>query len=321
MTKLKEYKKYYKYALIGLLGIIILSLILWDRTPKYSWPDGMIVPKPSSKYGEVEKKLSGEVNATIYKVDSKIYTSYVKELQKGGFSIDEEVTGNWFEAYNDKGYKVRVSYYDNSNEMRLYLEIPIKLSNEDISNVKYIDLVPSINSDKVNIINQSDKYFDIYVGDYNLKKYSNYVNECINLGYDVDYDKSEKYFSAFDTSGNKVIIKYVGFDIIKISFEKSKDNNSNSSNTGNSESEPNYDFKELMDKYEEFFDKYIDFMKKYNNTEEITLDMINEYSKYLSEYADYMDKLSKAQPKDLNSADYKYYMEVYTRIMKKIADM
>lgn len=321
MTKSKEYKKYYKYALIVLLGIIIWSLILWDRTPKYSWPVDMIIPKPSSKYGEVEKNLSGEVNATIYKVDSEAFTSYVKELQKDGFSIDEEVTGSSFEAYNDKGYKVRVSHYNSSNEMHLYLEMPIKLSNEDTSNIKYIDLVPSISSDKVNIINQSDRYFDIYVGDYNLEKYSNYVNLCINLGYDVDYDKSEKYFSAFNASGDKVIIKYVGFNIMKISFEKSKDNNSNSSSTGNSGSETNYDFKELMDGYEEFFDKYIDFMKKYNDADEITLDMINEYSNFLSEYADYMDKLSKAQPKDLSSADYKYYMEVYTRIMKKIADM
>lgn len=317
MTKLKEYKKYYKYALIVLLGIIIWSLILWDRTPKYSWPDDMIIPKPSSKYGEVERNLSGEVNATIYKVDSEVFTSYVRKLQKEGFSIDEEVTGSSFEAYNDKGYKVRVSHYDSSNEMHLYLEVPIKLSDVDTSNVKYIDLVPSISSDKVNIINHSDKYFDIYVGDYNLEKYSNYVNECINLGYDVDYDKSEKYFSAFNTSGDKVIIKYVGFNIMKVSFEKSENN----SYTGNNESEVNYDFKELMDKYEDFFDKYIDFMKKYNDAEEITLDMINEYSKFLSEYADYMDKLSKAQPKDLSSADYKYYMEVYTRIMKKIADM
>lgn len=331
MIKLKEYKKYFKYVLAIILGIILWSLILWNRTPKYKWPEDMIIPKPYSKYGEVEKYLDGSVNASISKIDSEMFFEYVEALISDGFTIDKKTSNLSFEAFNNDGYKISVSFYDTSEEMTIDLDVPIVFNSTDISNLFNIDLVPEFNLEKVNIKYQRENSFDIYVGNYDLKAYSDYVNKCISKGYTLNFDRNERYFKALNSNGDILIVKYIGFNIIEIDFEKGETNSSsnviNSGNENNNKSENNNSnkvsttFKELMDEYEEFFDKYISFMKKYNSTENITIDMINDYSEFLKEYSDYMDKLSKAQPKDLTSEDYKYYLEVYTRIIKKIEDM
>ena len=331
MIKLKEYKKYLKYVLTILLGIILWSLILWNRTPKYEWPDDMIIPKPYSKYGEVERYLDGSVNASISKIDSEMFFRYVEALISDGFTIDKKTSDLSFEAFNNDGYKVSVRFYETSDEMTVDLDIPIVLYSADVSEVFNIDLVPEFNLEKVNIRYQRENSFDIYVGNYDLKAYSVYVSKCISEGYTLNFDRDERYFKALNSNGDTLIVKYIGFSIIEIDFEKGKTDGSNNviNNTNENSNKSETDkqnkvstsFKELMDEYEEFFDRYISFMKKYNNTENITLDMINDYSEFLKEYSDYLDKLSKAQPKDLTSEDYKYYLEVYTRVMKKIEDM
>ena len=67
--------------------------------------------------------------------------------------------------------------------------------------------------------------------------------------------------------------------------------------------------------------KYVEFIKKYNkNPSDLTLlakyaDMINEYSKQLDEFDKYDDT------HDLTSEESSYYLEVQSRVLKKLSEI
>ena len=79
-------------------------------------------------------------------------------------------------------------------------------------------------------------------------------------------------------------------------------------------------FKETMDSYEKFFDEYIDFIKKYSDNPD-DLSLLSEYVEYLNKYSEYISALSAIDSSTLTVADYAYYMEVYTRILKKLEEI
>ncbi len=80
------------------------------------------------------------------------------------------------------------------------------------------------------------------------------------------------------------------------------------------------DFKEAMDSYEAFIDEYIAFMKKYQNASATEmLGMLSDYTDYLEKYGEAAAKMQEWEG-DLNDEEMKYYLEVMTRINKKLAD-
>lgn len=80
------------------------------------------------------------------------------------------------------------------------------------------------------------------------------------------------------------------------------------------------EFKKLMDGYEEFFNDYVDFMKNYNNSTD-ALSMLSDYMEFLTKYAEMISDIEAIDTDSLSLADLAYYMEVYGRIMKKIAEV
>lgn len=78
------------------------------------------------------------------------------------------------------------------------------------------------------------------------------------------------------------------------------------------------EFKEAMDSYESFYNEHCEFLEKYSeNPSDLTL---------LAEYADMMAKAAEMNEKfdaweeDLNDNELKYYLEVSSRIAKKLAE-
>ena len=79
------------------------------------------------------------------------------------------------------------------------------------------------------------------------------------------------------------------------------------------------DFKAAMDSYEEFMDEYIAFMEKYNKNPNNPL-LLVDYANYMKEYTEVAAAFQKWEEEDLNEAETKYYIEVQTRVNKKLMD-
>lgn len=72
-----------------------------------------------------------------------------------------------------------------------------------------------------------------------------------------------------------------------------------------------------MDSYESFFNDYCEIIKKYSaNPSNISLML--EYFEYLEKYSEMMEKLDELGESDLSDEELLYYMEVTTRINKKL---
>ncbi|SEM18638.1 zinc-ribbon domain-containing protein [Butyrivibrio sp. ob235] len=81
------------------------------------------------------------------------------------------------------------------------------------------------------------------------------------------------------------------------------------------------DLKDLLDSYEEFMDEYIEFMKKYKSNSTDVASMLGDYTEIMQKYTDFATKISNLNTSNMSPADYAYYMEVTTRIYKKLAEI
>lgn len=80
------------------------------------------------------------------------------------------------------------------------------------------------------------------------------------------------------------------------------------------------EFKAAMDSYEKFIDEYVTILKKYQK-DPTDLSILTDYAKYMGEYADMMQKFEKWENEDLNAAETAYYLEVQTRVTKKLLEV
>ncbi len=78
------------------------------------------------------------------------------------------------------------------------------------------------------------------------------------------------------------------------------------------------EFRETMDSYEAFFDEYISFMSGIGEAEDLSY--LLRYFDMLDRYGEMMDKLDAIDEDSLSPADEQYYLEVMTRIEKKLLE-
>lgn len=81
------------------------------------------------------------------------------------------------------------------------------------------------------------------------------------------------------------------------------------------------EFKAAMDSYEAFFDEYVTFMKKYAKSNGTDMNLLNDYTTYMSKYADTMTKIEALKEADMSTAETAYYIEVQSRITKKLLEV
>lgn len=302
---------------------------------KEDWPTGplaQMIPSMDRKCAYVSEStdyLDIRVSDRITKSD---YDSYVAECKEWGFTIDPEESADNYRAYNAKGYQVNVSFSNYSKEMNIYLYAPKADGDLIWPTVGLATKIPNPNKTKGNISTDSSSNFSVYVGEMSKDEYNAYIDKCVAAGFDVDYDKYEKSYSAKNAQGFSLRVEYKGFNTVYISVKAPEDNSassssSSSSTTGSSatssssssSTSPSADFKKTMDDYEKFVDSYIAFMKKYNSSSN-QASLAADYAKYISDYADLAADIEAIDEDSLSAADLKYYTDVTTRVSKKLID-
>lgn len=75
-----------------------------------------------------------------------------------------------------------------------------------------------------------------------------------------------------------------------------------------------------MDSFEIFFNEYVDFMQEFSNSSD-TLSLLSAYTDYMAQYTETMDALSKLKESDMSKEENLYYLEVLSRITKKLSEI
>ena len=186
------------------------------------------------------------------------------------------------------------------------------------------------------IVSESADYFSVDIGNTSVEQFNAYVSACQENGYTVDYSKSSHSFSAYDAEGYYVWVNYSAEDMImdimtRIPEEEDDDTSSNEVTTTTTAKvttttttakgdDIDSDFKKAMDSYESFMNDYVEFMKKYQKNP-ADLSLLADYSKYMSDYTKVCNDFSDWGDKDLSTDELAYYLDVQTRVSKKLLEV
>ena len=110
----------------------------------------------------------------------------------------------------------------NSNKSNSYgnidisLEAPIDMKDAKWPTTGIVSTLPTIDDFKGNISSNGSDTFTVYVANTSIDEFNDYIDRCLEVGYDYDYDRHDKSFYATDKSGNDLTVCYEGFDIMYI---------------------------------------------------------------------------------------------------------
>ena len=302
------------------------------------------LPEPKSNSGDIITNTSESLDIDI-KASESDYSEYVDACIEMGYTVDSDETGSMYSAYNEEGYKLDLmmltDYYS------IELETPEELGDLEWPDSGIAKMLPVPKSKTGKIKEDTSDSFKALVGDTSENDFKEYVKDCKEKGFDIDYNSSDDYFCAKCSDGYEVEITYNSLSVMEISlfepydFEEetteaetskaesskaesskseSKAESSNKEQSSKSSDSVTPEFKKAMDKYEEFFDEYAEFMEKYANSDN-PASMMKEYTEYMTKYTETMQAFSECEDEEMTEADALYYLEVQTRINQKLANI
>lgn len=344
-----------KFILIALAVIVVLGIGVSrcsEGQELEEWPTGamaQMIPSMNHKCSSVydfDDSLSINTEDGVSKQE---FDAYVSECKERGFDIVAEEENESFEAFNQDGYKLTCTYHSSSKSVSIDLEEPKAAGTLQWPKSGPATLLPNPEKSKGNVDVDSSSQLHAYVGNMSKAEYQDYVDKCIDLGFDVDYSKSNTYFEAEDKNGNSLSLTYEESGVMEISLDvkdkaAAKKNTADESKADKAKADTakNYDakdsakesakkadtkktdaksssFKETMDEYETFMDDYIAFMKKYEKSDNVAAMMV-DYASMMDKYAKWASKIEKIDEGELSESDYAYYVKVQARVTEKLAE-
>lgn len=174
----------------------------------------VLMPQIEGGKGELVTNNSEYFAVNYVGISSSEFEAYKKECMDKGFTIDCENTGSLFDAYNEDGYNIRITYYD--SKMNITVTDDLEMRTIVWPSSKIADLIPVPDSDYGNISSSSDTCLIIYIGNMTIDDYAEYVNECIKKGFDQKMSQTDEHYHADNKDGYHVQVEYRGFNTVFI---------------------------------------------------------------------------------------------------------
>ena len=319
-------KKVLSLTICVVLAISLLAAC--SGGAKYVWADVVmenILPEPPSEKGKFITNTTDSLWMDVDNISEKQFAEYIEACKNKGFTIDADSSGFSYRAYNASGYALSLYFASSSKQLNIDLKAPMEMSEIKWPESAGGKLLPVPKSTVGKVVSETDKGFHIYIGNTTKQDYAAYIAECIAKGFDVDFNKSEKAYSAKNGDGWKVSITYEGFNIINIHLSAPSNSTAptqapTTATKPSSDDKLDADFKAAMDSYEKFIDEYVAIVKKYKaNPTDFTI--LASYSDYMSKYATFVADFEKWDNEDLNTAELAYYIDVQSRVSKKLLEV
>lgn len=207
------------------------------------WPQGglfdMIPVGAETCFNSYENQDDAHVS---FKGDKDRFKAYLDECSQMGFTVDTKLNGSNYDAYNEDGYSVHIVCFS-SGEKDPYITVDIDKpkTNSDLRwpTQGAASMLPDPKKAKGSISADSNKAFQAYVGEMSREEYDAYVDQCMNKGFTVDYQRgADGNFNAEDSKGNKLYLRYEGFKTmyIDLSLKESLSDSSSNSDSATSDS-------------------------------------------------------------------------------------
>lgn len=350
------YKRIWFILLIIIVAFGVSGTIKRHKEEKFDWNEVEFcdrLPKPKSNVGKILRDDSDSLNIHVEKTSKSDYKAYIEECESMGYTVESEKVGDRYNAFDSEGYGLSLNYIGET--MYLGLEAPIEMGTLNWPKSEIAGLLPLPQSTVGKVSTDTADGCYIYVGETTIDGFNSYADECSNCGFSVDYERGDKFYNANDECGNALSLSYRGNNVMIIQLKKNYETETDKAeieteNKVSSEPEqeetaektaeqlaeetaeqPGDDaesadgmrteFKEAMDSYESFMNEYCDFMKKYAESDGTEIGLLADYTKYMSKYADAMEAFEAWDSEEMNMAETAYYLEVQTRISKKLLEV
>lgn len=340
----KNKKPFYRrwwFVLLVIVAVIAVAISILNMGEKIVWNDIILnemLPEPPADRGEIHTNSAEDLWIDIDDISDKQYADYVEACKAEGFTVEPDSSSSSFSAYNAEGYKLSLSHY--SEELSINLDKPMELSTIKWPTSAAGKQLPAPESSTGKFSYEYDDNFFVYIGETSKTDYEEYVEACSEKGFDVDYDKGEKYYSADNDEGWHIRLCYEGNNIMSIDIDapSEEDDNDNAisseEETETEETETKEteeineadnngldpDFKAAMDSYETFMNEYVYFMKKYSENPS-DLELLADYADYVSKYSEFVADFEKWEDEEMNAAETAYYIDVQARVSKKLLEL
>ncbi len=352
----KTMKPFYKkWWFITIIIIIVIAIIVgiiviqnfkpMDKLDFSALELGEYLPEPDSKSGKIEIDRSDVLTIKIPNVEKQKFKDYVKKCSNDGYNIDLEYE-DWdtvYGAFNKAGYNIRIIYLESDKSMNITLSAPEKMSKFKWPTRGLGSMLPATESTYGNISWDNSKSFIVHVGKTSIDEYNDYVEECEDKGYTVDYRKDKKSYSAENSDGYKLHLSYLGGNVIEVSLEapegtttnnsstentqtsentienvvgNSIGNNQTSENTQSSENtlEDNNTSKNTIDNTQQSGNNSSDNSNNGEIRKEFK-DAMDSYESFMDEYVAFMKKYKDSNGTDMSlMTDYYSYLNKYTKL-------
>lgn len=177
----------------------------------------VLMPQIEDGKGEIVTNNEEYFTVNYVGISDAEFEAYKKECKGKGFTIDCENTGSLFDAYNEDGYNIRITYHD--SQMHITVTDDLEMRTIVWPNSKVAALIPKPDSDYGNIYSSSDTCLIIYIGNMTIDDYTEYVNKCIKKGFDQDMSQTDEHYHADSKDGYHVLVEYRGFNTIFIRID------------------------------------------------------------------------------------------------------
>lgn len=226
-------KKHWLHRIFALAGFaLIIPFIQYGagsggiaRTPsKLEWPSTGLaakLPTPDSEYGEIVTNYNNLLRADVERFSGEKYEDYISQCQEMGFTVEENTTSTGYDAFNAEGYDLSLSYYDwNEGEMNITLRAPIEMTQITWPVSGPAALLPVPGSSTGKIESDSSDHFSAYIGGISKEEFSQYVVQCKEKGFTVNYSNKDEEYTAENIDGYQLDVEYRGFNIMKVEIEE-----------------------------------------------------------------------------------------------------
>lgn len=242
IKKKVKHKKILKPLIITtIISIIAIVLILWltgvtgdknqddykDNIVTVVWSDlvfGDNLPSFNIAEGEIAVNTENTLSLYFYDMERSNFDSYIKECKTFGYTIDSKNSDTTFTAYNSDGYYLFLSYntYENKNKISINLSRPKKQNTLNWDTIKLMSKLPEPPSSIGEVSSESEDYFAVYVLDVSKSAYEQYVNDCMDKGFDRKYTRYDESYSASNFWGYEIQLEYRGYNTMYLKIGKGK---------------------------------------------------------------------------------------------------
>lgn len=236
-----------------------------NKGTPFEWNDIVLsemLPTPDSTVGEVHSNSQTELMLDVHGISEAQFNDYIDACKEKGFTIEADLSGISFTAYNQDGYKLSLSYYESSAELSINIDAPMEMSQIQWPSSDVAKLLPVPKSNIGSISWENSGGFVIYIGNTTKAEYNEYVNACSAKGFNVDYSKGDDYYYADNADGYHISLRYEGNNVMWIRADEPDNTTDESTNSDGK-----------VDESERTFEVVRKFVKLYN--EKLDPDIIN----------------------------------------------